>query len=105
MKVINLTPYPIHVAGHDPIEPDGEVARVNAQTIHAGSINGMPCFETVINGASGVPQPKKDTVYIVPTMVRQAYPGRRDLVSPAKLLRDKSGVVNGCLGLEMNPKI
>lgn len=105
MNLINLTPYTITVAGHPPILPDGEVARVNAQTIHAGSINGIPCFETVINGASGVPQSKKDTVYIVPTMVRQAYPGRRDLVSPAKLLRDKSGVVNGCLGLEMNPKI
>jgi hypothetical protein len=105
MKVINLTPYPINVAGHKPIEPDGEAARVNAQTIHTGSINGMPVFETVVNGATGLPQPKKDTVYIVPTMVRQAYPGRRDLVSPAKLLRNELGVVNGCLGLEMNPKI
>ena len=49
MKVINLTPYTITVSGHEPILPEGEVARVNAQTIHAGSINGMPCFETVVN--------------------------------------------------------
>lgn len=104
MKIINLTPYTIAIAGHEPIDPAGEVARVNAQTMHVQTVNGIPFFETTVNGAWGVPDPKKDTVYIVPTMVRQAFPERRDLVSPAKLLRDKSGVVNGCLGLEMNPK-
>jgi hypothetical protein len=105
MKIINLTPHPINASGHPAIEPSGEIARVNAQTSQTGDINGIPVMETKSNGISGLPPEKKGVVYIVPSMVRQLLPLRRDLVSPAKLLRDRNGVVIGCVGFEMNPEI
>jgi hypothetical protein len=105
MNIVNLTPHAIITAGHPVINPSGEIARVNSQTSQTGDINGIPVMETRAHGVSGLPPEKKGTVYIVPTMVRQFLPGRRDLVSPAKLLRDKNGVVVGCVGFEINPEI
>jgi hypothetical protein len=105
MKVINLTPHTINVAGHSPITSSGEIARVNFQIIQTGDINGIPVMETLAHGISGLPDEQPDTVYIVPTMVRQYFPKRRDLLSPAKLLRDKSGIVVGCVGFEINPEL
>jgi len=32
-------------------------------------------------------------------------PGRRDLLSPSKLLRDAMGQIIGCAALERNPKL
>ena len=103
MNIINLTPHSITAAGREPILPSGEVARVNARTTQTGDLNGIPIIETKVIGISGVPDAKKDTIYIVPTMVRQLLPDRKDLLSPAKLLRDKSGSVVGCVGFEINP--
>lgn len=107
MKInfINLTPYPITIGGRAPINPSGSVARLNAQTIQTAQIDGIPILETVFNGVTGVPPKKANTMFIVPTVVRQAFPLRRDLLSPAKLVRDKNGLVLGCLGLEINPEI
>jgi hypothetical protein len=104
MKItfVNLTPYPIKVGGMDPIMPSGSVARLNAQTIQTAQIEGIPILETIINGVTGVPPKEPGTMFIVPALVRQAFPLRRDLLSPAKLVRDKSGMVLGCLGLEIN---
>ena len=104
MKInfVNLTPYAINVGGRDPIPPSGSIARLNAQTIQTAQIEGIPILETVINGVTGVPPKEPGTMFIVPTIVRQAFPLRRDLLSPAKLVRDKSGLVLGCLGLEIN---
>ena len=105
MKIINLTPHTINVAGHSPFIPSGEIARVNFQVIQSGEINGVPIMETLAHGISGLPTETPDTFFIVPTMVRQYFPKRRDLLSPAKLLRDKCGVVVGCVGFEINPEL
>jgi hypothetical protein len=105
MIIINLTPHAINVGGHPAIEPSGEIARVNAQTSQVGELNGIPVIETKSNGISGLPSEKEGVVYIVPSMVRQFLPRRRDLVSPAKLLRNRSGVVIGCAGFEINAEI
>jgi hypothetical protein len=102
---VNLTPYPITIGGRPPIQPSGAVARLNAQTIQTAQIDGIPILETVFNGVTGVPNKKANYMFIVPTVVRQAFPTRRDLLSPAKLVRDKNGMVLGCLGLEINPEI
>ena len=103
MNIINLTPHSICAAGRPAILPSGEIARVNARTTQTGDINGIPIMETKVTGIHGVPPVAKDTLYIVPTMVRQLTPDRKDLVSPAKLLRDKNGSVVGCVGFEINP--
>jgi hypothetical protein len=103
-KIVNLTPHTINIAGHTPIMPSGEIARVNFQIIQSGEINGIPVMETIAHGISGLPPKTNNTVYVVPSMVRQYFPSRRDLVSPAKLLRNNIGVVVGCVGFEINPE-
>jgi hypothetical protein len=105
MRILNLTPHTINVAGHPPIPPSGEIARVNFQIIQSGEINGIPIMETLAHGISGLPPQESDTYCVVPTMVRQYFPTRRDLLSPAKLLRDKTGVVVGCVGFEINSEL
>lgn len=102
VTLINLTPHAI-VCGSHRIEPSGEIARVNAATIACGDVNGIPLFETRMHSVGGVPEEKPGVMYIVPTLIRQQFPHRLDLLSPAKLLRDQEGVVRGCLGLEVNP--
>jgi len=105
IKFVNLTPYDITVGNRDPIPATGNVARLNAQTFQARLLDGIPVFETRINGVTGVPDPQENIYYIVPAIVRQYYPQRKDLLSPAKLVRDKTGAVQRCLGLEMNPNV
>jgi len=104
-KIVNLTPHTINVAGHTPINASGEIARVNFQIIQTGEIEGIPVMETLAHGISGLPSEAQGTVYIVPTMVRQYFPKRRDLLSPAKLLRNSIGAVVGCVGFEINPEL
>lgn len=105
MKIINLTPHTINIAGHAPINPSGEIARVNFQIIQTGDIEGIPIMETIAHGISGLPAEDTDTMFVVPTMVRQYFPRRRDLLSPAKLLRNSLGIVVGCVGFEINPEL
>lgn len=102
MKLVNLTPHDIKV-GDFVIFASGEIARCNAQTLDAGDIQGIPLVETRVVGVSGVPQPKTGTAYIVPSVVRQQFPERQDLLSPSKFIRDARGAITGCLSLERNP--
>ena len=104
-KIVNLTPHIINIAGHTPILPCGEIARVNFQIIQTGEIQGIPVMETLAHGISGLPSEADGIVYVVPTMVRQYFPKRRDLLSPAKLLRNNLGIVVGCVGFEINPEL
>lgn len=101
IELINLTPHAI-VCGQHRIEPSGEIARIHASTIACGDINGIPLFETRVHSVGGIPEERPGHAYIVPTLVRQYFPERRDLLSPSKLLRNADGVVQGCLGLETN---
>lgn len=102
MKLVNLTPHDIKV-GDLVIYASGEIARCNAATLDAGDIQGIPLVETRVLGVSGVPQPKSGYAFIVPSVVRQQFPERQDLLSPSKFIRDARGVITGCLSLERNP--
>jgi hypothetical protein len=103
MRLINLTPHDIKV-GDAIIYASGEIARCNAQTLDAGEIQGIPMVETRVTGVSGVPNPHEGVAFIVPSIVRQHFPERQDLLSPSKFIRDSRGVITGCLSLERNPK-
>lgn len=102
MKLINLTPHDIKI-GDLVIYASGEIARCNSATLDAGEIQGIPVVETRVMGVSGVPQPKSGYAYIVPSVVRQQFPDRQDLLSPSKFIRDTRGTITGCLSLERNP--
>jgi hypothetical protein len=103
MKLINLTPHTITIFGHDPVPPSGYIARVNTQMAQVADVNGVPVVVTKNLGISNLPDPQPDTMYIVAGLVRMFVPERKDICSPAKLLRNEHGVVVGCSALEVNP--
>lgn len=103
MNLINLTPHPIVISGHETIDPSGYIARVNLQLCQAGEVNGIPLMVSKNLGVCNLPDPQPDTMYIVPSLVRQQVPERTDLCSPAKLIRNAHGGVVACSALEVNP--
>jgi hypothetical protein len=103
MRLINLTPHAIVIAGHEPIEPSGYIARVNTQLCNVGAVNGIPLMISKNLGICNVPEPQPDTLYIVASMVRAQLPDRKDLASPSKIIRNEHGGVVGCAALEVNP--
>jgi hypothetical protein len=103
MKIVNLTPHTIVITGHGSVEPSGYIARVNTQMVQHGDVNGIPIVIARNLGVSNLPEPKPDTMYIVAGLVRMFVPDRKDVCSPAKLIRNEHGAVVGCSALEVNP--
>jgi hypothetical protein len=103
MKLINLTPHTIKITGHDPVEPSGYIARVNTHMAQVGEANKIPLVVSKSLGISNLPDPQPDTMFIVAGLVRMFVPDRKDVCSPAKLLRNEHGGVVGCSALEVNP--
>lgn len=85
MKILNLTPHPLSIAGLGTIEPDGPAARVK--------ISFSPFNADIEN----LPAPAQGTRYIVSGLVLSAAKaaGRTDCVAPATghpdVVRDKQG--------------
>lgn len=103
MNLINLTQHNITVKTSDGIiniKPSGEVARiVNTQTL-SYIANGIPVVKNSYTSIVGLPQEKKDTVYIVSGLVRRFLTitekegARSDVVAPETEIgcaRDKDG--------------
>jgi hypothetical protein len=103
--IINLTPHAINILGtvngDITIPPSGRVARVSAETEHAGVIGGLPIVRTTYGQATDLPAAESGTWYIVSSIVRAAYPARGDLLTPAELVRDDDGRVIGCRALSV----
>jgi hypothetical protein len=103
MTYLNLTPHAIHLRAEGmslDLEPSGTVARVaevwqpSDSTPHLGYLEyGAP---------EGLPAPVPGVYLVVSAMVRQALPGRGDLVSPALPIRDDAGRVIGCGAFALN---
>ena len=103
MKLINLTPHTIKITGHESVEPSGYIASVNSHMNQIGDVNGVPVVVAKNLGISNLPDPQPDTMFIVAGLVRMFVPHRKDVCSPAKLLRNEHGAVVGCSALEVNP--
>jgi hypothetical protein len=107
MVIRNLTPHDVRILGEDNvlvIYPDGVVARLASHDVKSSWLPGpenvhIPVYRTVYGDVEGLPSEEDGVVFIVSAMVRAARPDRRDLYSPAKLVRDDDGNVVGCLGL------
>lgn len=102
MKIINLTPHAVTVAGIT-IEPSGIVARVSATTADAGSVdfNGtsIPLTTTVYGEVQGLPDQRDDTLLIVSSMVAARCKDRTDVFIPNEPIRDAEGRIIGCKSL------
>jgi len=63
----------------------------------------IPITETSFGQAEGLPEEREDTIYIVSSLVCQAYPDRRDFYIPDQTVRDSEGRIVGCRSLSRNP--
>lgn len=121
MKIINLTPHPVtlfedNLAGNNYNElcvfhPSEEPARcaMISDTIPPDSHEFFfPIQVTRYGQVEGLPEEQEGIYYIVSALVRLACPDRRDLLSPANMVRveedgpDK-GKVLGCRAFDVNP--
>lgn len=115
MEIINLTPHPVTCGAYR--FPSAGVARVDASETQAGHIEMvclvhpddpecgctgkyLPIIRQTLGQVSGLPAPRGGTRYIVSRMVAAACPGRNLLV-PARLVRDEAGRVVGCSAFEV----
>jgi hypothetical protein len=106
----NLTPHAVVICGQT-FPPSGELARVavtlapakTASHWHEADGVEIPLVSGTYGQVTGLPGPEDDVLYIVSALVRCACPDRKDLGSPAKLVRDAAGNIVGCEALEVNP--
>lgn len=90
MEFINLTPHTIITLDSDgvvvrKVPPSGNVARVSTSQRLLKSVGGVDLYVREAGEVVGLPAPRTDTIYIVPTIVRAASPERHDLASPSYL--------------------
>ena len=62
-----------------------------------GTVDGYQIYRLAPRGIISLPDPKPGTYYIVPKMLAQACPERKDLIFPGTVVRNKSGDVVGCI--------
>lgn len=62
-----------------------------------GAVDGILIYRRFPEEVVNLPNPKPGTYYIVPKMLAQACPERKDLIFPGGLVRNESGDVVGCV--------
>ena len=97
----NLTPHEVNIGELD-IPTSGTVARVVVEHREIGNHAGVPLLVGTYGEVSNLPDPEEGVIYVVSAAVRTALPERKDLGSPAHLVRDEEGRIIGCLALEIN---
>lgn len=106
-KLVNLTPHDLVVVLENGdkitiIPASGTVARVQAEQVLNGDINGIPVFEQTFGDIVGLPAPEAGTYYIVSALVLSAAKaaGRTDCLAPntSKAIRDEAGHIIGVPG-------
>jgi len=115
VNLVNLTPHEItlHVGGHVVrIPPSGKVARLEEELTDLppvlfdeygdeGVVHRIPRQRALHGKITDLPEPEKGVVFIASMPVAQvaARQGRKDVLSPGKLVRDDAGRIVGCEGL------
>lgn len=109
-KLINLCPHDITIVDGDgniievlPHE-EGRLARVAVTEVPVENTLGRP-FPVVRREwgeVTGLPAPQSGVAFVVSAAVVSACPGRADLFSPGRLIRDANGQPTQCVGLVAN---
>ena len=102
-QFVNLTPHEVNIGDLD-LPASGLVARVAVEHRETGQHAGVTLLVGSYGEVSNLPEPVDGTLYIVSAAVRTALPGRKDLASPAHLVRDDEGRIIGCMALEINAR-
>jgi hypothetical protein len=104
-QFINLTNHPINIItpeGIKTIKPSGQIARVNYKIKEIDNVDGVPIVEIQYGEIIGLPEPKKDTYYIVSSVVKNAVGlNRKDVVTLYDVKR-KNGEPYACGGFRIN---
>lgn len=108
MKVRNLTPHSINILNDNnevivTIEPSGIIARA-AQTkglVEELCVDGMtiPVYKSEFGKVENLPEPEKDTIFVVSALTAQACKGRPDVYITDNPVRDEQGRIIGCRSL------
>ncbi len=101
MKIINYMAHDVDACGVR-YPQSGHVARIASTMRKVGEVDGIPIMACEGGAVHNCPPQKDGVMYLVSQYVRQAMPARKDLLSPAKLLRDQFGKVVGCGAFEVN---
>ncbi len=98
MNILNLTPHEITLCGQK--LPTMGVARVAQTTKQVAEINGIPVNKLSFGQVNGLPEERKDTIYIVSRIVAEAVKGQRnDVYIVDKTVRNEQGQIVGCEAL------
>lgn len=98
--IINLTAHTIdEVTTGQSYPTSGVIARVKQVTITKGYFDKIPLYSTTFGAIEGLPDPQKDTIYIVSALALNAVPSHRtDVVAPGNIMRNEHGQPLGCVG-------
>lgn len=109
MQIVNLTPHALNFIGGDgkiilTVEPSGALARVTAKTVTTGSVEigvgvCIPVTGTDYGEVIGLPAPRKNTIFVVSSLVAQRCRDRDDVFIPNESVRDEKGRIIGCRSL------
>lgn len=96
IKIKNLTPHTITLCGVN--YPSEGCARVHSSKEVVGNIDGIPVNMVNYGEIYGLPEPEKDTIYIVSAIVAQRA-NRDDCYIVDETVRDEQGRIIGCTAL------
>lgn len=104
MTIINLTPHTINFLDGDnnpvlTVEPSGTVARAKQTRILCGNIAGIPVNQCAYGTVQGLPEPAKETIYVVSAITAQACPEREDVYIVDDSVRNEDGRIIGVRAL------
>ncbi|MGH4021253.1 MAG: hypothetical protein ACRDT0_18895 [Pseudonocardiaceae bacterium] len=102
----NLTLHAVHLVtagGQVQLPPEAPPARLRQQATPAGRVEvagtAIELFDIGAGGVEGLPVPRPGVWLVVPRLIAEACPERRDLVFPYREVRDGAGRVVGCRAL------
>lgn len=104
MQIINLTPHTINFLDGDnnpvlTVEPSGTVARAKQTRTLCGNIAGIPVNQCAYGTVQGLPEPEKETIYVVSAITAQACPEREDVYIVDDSVRNEDGRIIGVRAL------
>ena len=104
MQIINLTPHSINFLDEDnnpilTVDPSGVIARAKQTRTLCGNIAGVPVNQCAYGTVQGLPEPAKETIYIVSAITAQACPEREDVYIVDASVRDETGRIIGVRAL------
>lgn len=104
MTIVNLTPHAINFLDESnrpilTVQPSGVVARAKQTRTLCGTIAGIPVNQCAYGQVQGLPEPAKETIYVVSSITAQACPERPDVYIVDDSVRDENGRIIGVRAL------